>query len=182
MDLKEKYLDRSYYAYLDNFYTSYDLVHKLLLKKSWSCSTIRVNRGLFSPDFIYKKLDIGSSDFLKTDDGILAVHWKDKRDMYVIFSINGNSEVCVQGHAQELMKPFTICEYNKHMGVVDKCDQYLSYYTVSRRSMKWWKKVFFRLLELCIINSVCIYSRKNPDFARRNGIHKRCTEKPLFIC
>ena len=133
----EKYLDRNYHVYFDNFYTSYDLVLKLLLKKTWSCGTIRVNRGLFSPDFIYEKLDIGSSAFLKTDDGIIVAHWKDKRAVYVISSIHGNSEVRIQRHAQELMKPSSICEYSKHMGGVDKCHQYLSYYTVSRRSIKW---------------------------------------------
>ena len=86
LDLMEKYLDRNYHVAFDNFYTSYALVHKLLLRKIWSCITIRVNWGLFSPDFIYPKLDIGSSAFLKTDYGILAVHWKDKRDVFVFFN------------------------------------------------------------------------------------------------
>ena len=176
LDLMEKYLGRNYHVYFDNFYTSYDLVHKFLLKKTWSCGAIRVNWGWFSPDFIYKNADIGSSAFLKTDDGILAVHWKDKWDVFVVSAIHGNSEVRVQRHAQELTKPSTIWEYNKYMGGVDKCDQYLSYYTVSRRSMKLWKKVFFWLLELCITNSMCIYFRKNPDFVKKWNSHKKYEE------
>ena len=67
------------------------------------------------------------------------------------------------------------------MGGVDKCDQYLSYYTVSRRSMKLWKKVFFQLLELCIINSMCIYFRKNPDFVKKWNSHKKYQEDLVHI-
>ena len=58
------------------------------------------------------------------------------------------------------------------MGGVGKCDQFLSYYAVGRNTMKWWKKVFLRMFELCIINSMCIYFEKYPDFAKRRSSHK----------
>ena len=56
---------------------------------------------------------------------------------------------------------------------LDKCDQFLSYYAMGRKSAKWWKKVFFRMLELCIVNSMCLYFRKNPEFAKKRQAHKR---------
>ena len=79
------------------------------------------------------------------------------------------------------MKPSTIREYSKYMDSVDRCDQYLSYYPVPRRSMKWWKKVFFWLLELCIINSMCIYFRKKPDFVKKRNSHKKYPEALIYM-
>ena len=38
---------------------------------------------------------------------------------------------------------------------VDKCDQHLNYYAIGRKSIKWWKKVFFCMCEMSIINAMC---------------------------
>lgn len=59
------------------------------------------------------------------------------------------------------------------MGGVDKCDQYLSYYSLVRKSLKWWVKVFFRLLEMCVVNAMCLYFAKNPLFASKRNSHKK---------
>ena len=58
------------------------------------------------------------------------------------------------------------------MGGVDKCDQYLSYYSVGRKTQNWWKPIFFRLFEMCITNSMCIYVEKHPEFSKRRNSHK----------
>ena len=56
-----------------------------------------------------------------------------------------------------------IDQYNQYMGGVDKCDQYQSNYDIARKSRKWWKKVFFRMLELAVINSYIVYRALNPE-------------------
>lgn len=43
------------------------------------------------------------------------------------------------------------------MGGVDKADQLVTYYAFSHCSKKWWKRVFFHLLEVSIVNSYIIY-------------------------
>ena len=50
-----------------------------------------------------------------------------------------------------------ILEYIRFMGDVDKCNQYLSYYYIGRKAIKWWRKVFSRIFEIYIINSMVIY-------------------------
>ena len=62
------------------------------------------------------------------------------------------------------------------MGGVDQCDQFLSYYAITRKSSKWWKKVVFRLVELCVINSMCLYNAKFPEFASKRSSHKKFRE------
>ncbi|UYV66531.1 PGBD5 [Cordylochernes scorpioides] len=52
--------------------------------------------------------------------------------------------------------------YNKHKAGVDRSDQLLSYYSFQRRTMKWWKKLFFHIFGLTIVNSHIIYNKLNP--------------------
>ena len=40
---------------------------------------------------------------------------------------------------------------------VDKIDQMMSYYSFVRKSIKWWRKVFFWLLDMSVVNSFIIY-------------------------
>ena len=43
-------------------------------------------------------------------------------------------------------------------------DQYLSYYSLTtRRTLKWWKKVFWRLINICVLNLWVIYRSNFPD-------------------
>ena len=48
-------------------------------------------------------------------------------------------------------------QYNKFMSGVDANNQLLKYSHFSRRTLKWWKKVFFRLLNICMVNSYILY-------------------------
>ena len=55
------------------------------------------------------------------------------------------------------LKPIMIVDYNKHMLGVDKIDQMMSYYSFLHKSVKWWRKVFFWILEVATVNAYIIY-------------------------
>jgi hypothetical protein len=44
------------------------------------------------------------------------------------------------------------------MGGVDRADQYCGCYGFTRRSYRWWKKLFFWLMEVADVNSYIVYS------------------------
>ncbi|GFR33231.1 rho guanine nucleotide exchange factor 10-like protein [Trichonephila clavata] len=57
--------------------------------------------------------------------------------------------------------------YNKIMGGVDLADQMANVYKLNRKSCKWWKKVFFRLLISAVVNSwiaYCGLKHRKPHF------------------
>ena len=57
-----------------------------------------------------------------------------------------------------------VLAYNKYMGgVVDINDQLLQYAALGRRSVKWWKKVLFRLLNLSMVNAYILFSEWKPE-------------------
>ena len=49
---------------------------------------------------------------------------------------------------------------NKYMGGVDRGDQLLSYYGFPHRTVKWWRRAFFFLVDAAIVNSYIMYSRQ----------------------
>lgn len=48
------------------------------------------------------------------------------------------------------------------MGGVDLSDQINQYYSCLRKSTKWYKKLFFHLFNVCIINAYLLYTKFAP--------------------
>jgi len=175
-DLIKDYLDRNYFLYYDNFYSTLKLFQDLENRKVFACGTIRSYRGQFPHTFRYAALQTGESKFMRIGN-LVGVHWKDKRDVFVLSTIHGTAVEMVQRRRGDpITKPEMICDYNNHMNGVDKCDQYLSSYTFCRKTVKWWKKVFVRVFELCVINSMIIYFKKHPEFQQKYQSHKKFRE------
>lgn len=159
-DLMQPYLNKGYKLYTDNFYTSPKLVKDLLRDNTYLTGTVRSNRRGFPKDFATSKLDSGASEFLHSD-GITAVHWKDKRDVYCLSSLHGSEIDALpsnSGDAGVKLKPRLVCDYNTHMGGVDLHDQLQVYYSIGRKGMKWWKRVFWRLCEIAVLNSYLLHN------------------------
>jgi len=98
-------------------------------------------------------------------DKIIAMWWRDHCDVLASSSMHNTSASTVLkrpkgGHEKQPLS-CPIIDYNQFMGRVDLTDQNLSYY--SRRTLKWWKKIFCRLVDISIINSWIIFRYNNPD-------------------
>ena len=85
---------------------------------------------------------------------------------------NATNEI-TQRNKEKVTKPEIITEYNKYTNGVDKCDQYLNYYVIGRKSIKWWKKIFFHMFEMNIINAMVLYFTGNPELAKKRQSHKK---------
>jgi len=59
------------------------------------------------------------------------------------------------------------------MGRVDRCDQLLVYYALNRKTTKWWKRLFFRLLDMSVINAMIFYI----NIFREKGQERHCHKK-----
>nr|CAH7735824.1 unnamed protein product [Callosobruchus chinensis]CAH7754795.1 unnamed protein product [Callosobruchus chinensis] len=52
-------------------------------------------------------------------------------------------------------------DYNCHMGYVDKFDMLKSLYEVDRKSHKWWHRIFFHFLDVCIVNAFILFQLRS---------------------
>ncbi|XP_022780491.1 piggyBac transposable element-derived protein 4-like [Stylophora pistillata] len=64
------------------------------------------------------------------------------------------------GTGRPITKPEINHDYNKFIGAVDRCDQMVAYSCFRRRTMKWWKKVFFHLFSLSSLNAYILYKQR----------------------
>ena len=60
----------------------------------------------------------------------------------------------------EVHKRSCIVDYNKHVADVDGLDQMISYYPLTRKSLKWTKKVFY-LMKISVHNAYVLYKAQS---------------------
>ena len=63
-----------------------------------------------------------------------------------------------QGGAHQKMKLSAVLDYKYKTGV-DRSDQMLSYYSFKRKTIKWWKKLFFHLFDLVVVNAHILHNK-----------------------
>lgn len=93
----------------------------------------------------------------KHQNSVYISKWKDKRDV-LCMTINYQPEMIdsKNKYGQEKPKPIEIARFNDYMSGVDRADQMISYYSFSRKSAKWYKKVIFHLLDVAVWNSLVV--------------------------
>lgn len=64
------------------------------------------------------------------------------------------------------------------MGGVDLTDHYISSYPFIRKSLKWWRKIFFWLFETAIVNSYILFTKNKPENAK---VKQRLFRKNLLM-
>lgn len=145
----------------DRFFSNVSLLEDI---KYPAIGTIMANRkGL--PD-LQAKLAKGESEAKVSSTGLVYSHWKDTKDVYVISNchrVEYSTVIKTQknGSREEISCPAAIVTYREIMGGVDRADQMATYYEPDRKSTKWWKKVFFRLLMVSVVNAWIVYGDNN---------------------
>ena len=166
--LLEPYLDQNYHVYQDNYYNHVTIAETLLPRQVRVCGTIRVNRGL-PPEMKNESQSLkrGETTFRRKGE-ILLQSWRDTRVVNMISTIHDSTMVDVPRRNEEVKKkPICIFQYNMFMKGVDRADQYLSYYSLLRKTVKWPKKVAFWLINCALFNSFRIYQKLNPTSKMR---------------
>ena len=92
------------------------------------------------------------------EGSIVAVAWHDKRTVTILSTLSNPLEISSvkrrkrDGSQVDVPCPKAVQSYTAHMNGVDRADQLRSSYSVSRRAAKWWKYLFWFLIDISIIN------------------------------
>lgn len=146
---------------VDRFFMSVNLLKKLPHALVGTCMSNRKNVPIMN-----EKLQRGESLAKCTDDGIICFKWQDTKEVLLMSNCDKNIIQTADRRLKDGTKktfdcPEAIVFYNKMMGGVDKADQYSTTYDIDRKSNKWWKRVFHRLLQMSISNSWIMYQKLN---------------------
>ena len=108
----------------------------------------------------------------------MALQWRDKRVVTMLSSVYNTQcedEERILGNQQSttVEKPVVISQYTKYMGGVDKADHYCGSYAFLRKTAKWWRKMFFWLFEVAIVNSFILYNVQRKEKGLRIVTNKK---------
>ncbi|XP_020603908.1 piggyBac transposable element-derived protein 4-like [Orbicella faveolata] len=175
------YENQGYHLYVDNFYSSMTLAKHLFQQGILFTGTILENRKDFPPSLKngkqWAKGQPRGAMRWERDPPVLAMQWVDNRVVSMICTAsNANDKVQVkrkkrEGGAwqinNEVQQPLAFQAYNRYMNAVDRSDQILATHNVQRKCLKWWKAIFFHLIDLAVVNSFILFleqQRRFPDY------------------
>jgi hypothetical protein len=187
MKLVDPYLGQGYHVFFDNFFTSSKLVQELFLHATPSSSTCRTNRTGFPKSMSNvkvwaKKLERGSMRWERESD-VLALQWVDNKPVSLLTSIDSANDTTpvtrrtrTRGVYErvEVVQPYAFYRYNQYMNAVDRSDQMLACHNVSRKCYRWWKTLFYHLVDMAVVNGFLLFQQHRasdpdyPDLYRRS--------------
>lgn len=171
--LLKSYLGKGHTLFVDNFYTSPTLFSYLYNNKTNACGTVKPQRR--DMPIMKEKLQSGEMCFRSTSN-MLALKWKDKRDVYMLSTCHSADYVATKEvnyrTGEIIQKPSCIVDYTANMGAVANREVISSVQSI-RKSMKWYKKFFFHLLDVAIWNAYCLYKIEKKDNVTMQTFHLR---------
>ena len=154
-----------YHVYTDRFYTSPTLATKLLDEKIHITGTVQKNRKGLPKEL--KSLRLRNQDikaYRHSSNKLMTLAWQDKRTIVMLSTWHNANTTTISrvrrgGRQEDIEKPAVVCDYTEHMGAVDRSDHYCTSYSFTRKTLKWWRKLFFWLVEVSIVNSYILYKK-----------------------
>lgn len=167
---------KNYKLFFDNWFTSLPLMIYLHKEGILPLGTARLNRlqGLTMPTKKEFQKEGRGAIFEKTtkieDVKISAVSWFDNQIVTLVSTYVGSQPIVEKKRffrSQKTYKvipcPKSVDVYNSNMGGVDLLDSMLGYYRISTKSKKYYMKIFYHMIDLCVVNAWILYRRVYPD-------------------
>ena len=185
MKLMESFLDQGYHLYLDNFYTSPKLLHDLFLHDTPATGTVKLKRKGFpaclkKPNVWAKKHKRGDVRWVRHSP-VLALQWLDSKPVSILSTLHSaNDQVTcmrrtkVNGKFEKvnIPQPLSVHDYNQFMNGVDRSDQMLACHNISRKCFRWWKILFFHLVDIAVVNSFLLFQKYRQGHADVEGLRR----------
>jgi hypothetical protein len=160
LSLLVRNLGQNHHICLENFYIRVRVAETLLGRKARVCRIMRANKG-HSTLCRTRNQPLEKRAVSFPGDIIVQV-WNDKRVVQIISMIHVATIINTVKKDRktdlEIKKPYAVFQYSKYMKGVDTADQYFSYYSVLRKTLKQ-SNVSAELLLSSM--HVCVQNTKN---------------------
>lgn len=163
MELMEKgdLLDKGHHLFTDQFYTKIPLALKLLERNTYLTGTINKNSQYLAPSLKTTILGAEQSCYFRHKD-VLLVSYKQFTSRKPVFALttacHAEDKLVKSKKGREFKKPILIDKYNQYMGGVDVSDKAVYHLSCSRQTTKYWKRIFYNLLDISLYNSYILYT------------------------
>ena len=164
MHLMQPYLNRGHHLFTDRYYTSIPLVQALQEQQTSFTGTCIRNRVGLPPNIPNPTRRLGDNEVLSYQSGnVLCLPWRAPQKKSAVIMLSSEPSLQMVSvhpqipHRNEVTKPAVVDRYNHNMNGVDVADQLTVFYSIQRKTRKWWRKLFFWMLETTIVNSYIVY-------------------------
>ena len=158
LHLVSPYFRKGHHVFADRFYSSIPLVQTLVDQQTHFTGTIVKNRvGL--PDPIPSPFYLGDDESIQFQSGnLMVIAWRARSKKVPVILISSSCSAGLTDvtncRGDQVKKPLAVDRYNRSMNGVDHKDQHCVYYSFVRKTLKWWTKLFFYLLECVMLMSL----------------------------
>ena len=185
MKLLRPFVNQGYHLFVDNFYTSLTLFKALFNQGILATGTIMETRRDFLASLKNSKgwakgKERGTMRWERVSP-CLALQWVDNKVVSLLTTIdNANDYGQVNRKCKTagvwatkvVSQPKAIANYNKYMNAVDRSDQILATNNVNRKCMRWWKTLFFHLIDIAVVNSFLLFKEHQAKFPDNVDLHR----------
>ena len=156
--------------FIDNWFTTLDLLLYLKERGIMSCGTVRANRLHGCPLKSNKELNKsgrGSLDYRSdVNSGVIVAKWLDNKPVHIASNFVGVEPMgSVERWCQKAKKrkkvqcPNMILMYNSGMGGVDLADMLIALYRIKVKTRRWYQKIFWHCIDIAKVNAWLLYRR-----------------------
>ena len=161
MDLLRNHFEKGHKLFCDNYYSSPQLFMDLWYLGTGATGTVRPYRkGI--PNLIKNTSLSNRGDTSTVNYGPLScLKYQDAKTVYLISTTETSENVLTGRHDfrtnEAKVRPSMVHAYDLKMGAVDRNNQMVENYKLNIKTLKWWKKLFFHLINVAIVNAYIIY-------------------------
>ena len=184
MSVASPFVGVHHHIYTDKLYTSVELARRLLAANTYLTGAVKSTSKGLPTDFSknseknprhFRKLKAlnkmpRGTFYSRQADQLTAVAWKDSRVMTMLSSAHQGyrnritdkltrkvKDESGQRVSSSVAAPSQAVDYTRNMGGVDRGDQLRAYYTCSRKSQYWWRKLLYFLVDIAQTNAWVAY-------------------------
>ena len=155
LDFLAPYKNTNCRVFCDSFYAHPSLAEILYNDGIGMTGTLRPNRKDVPPELRKVKLKKNEAVYYQKEP-VSIMTLKDKKTFSLMTTWDDYSDMKGKDNKNSMS---CILNYNKSMGGVDLLNQYCASYRYPHRTSKWWKSLFFQILEISLANSYILYKK-----------------------
>lgn len=181
--LMKPYLYHGHNLYVDSLYTTPSLAHHLISMGTNVCGKVKKSyKGLPRFRKVLQKGEIES----KHTGSVMALRWRGRWDDCMLTTFhNSEMKATRTRHYKSnapTMRPLCLVEYHNNISTTaENTDVRLSSLQCVRRSVKWYKKTFFHLMNLCLINAHALYQMHTGTYINMADFQLEATRQLLQV-
>ncbi len=165
MSLTQPWHGQQHLLFMDNFFSSpalYDALQRVGMR---ACGTVRLNRRDMPKALTSAKDQLEQGEYAHQQRrDLTALVWRDRKPVFMLSTHCSALETThlertkADGTVVHLPCPKIVEDYNLGRGAVDTVNQLHSNYYIGRKSSKWWPRLAWWLIDMCIVNAYRLHS------------------------